>query len=56
MVCTKCGMIGADVQPDWSPHVNKRVLLEKISADSTFSHKDRTGVSSGSQSAFMVAL
>jgi hypothetical protein len=20
MVCTKCGMIGADVRPDWSPH------------------------------------
>ena len=24
MVCTCCGMIGADVRPDWSPHVNKR--------------------------------
>jgi hypothetical protein len=24
MVCTECGMIGADVRPDWSPHVNKR--------------------------------
>jgi hypothetical protein len=24
MVCTKCGMIGADVRPDWGPHVNKR--------------------------------
>jgi hypothetical protein len=24
MVCTVCGMIGADVRPDWSPHVNKR--------------------------------
>jgi hypothetical protein len=24
MVCTKCGMIGADVRPDWRPHVNKR--------------------------------
>jgi hypothetical protein len=23
MVCTRCGMIGADVRPDWSPHVNK---------------------------------
>ena len=23
MVCTVCGMIGADVRPDWSPHVNK---------------------------------
>jgi hypothetical protein len=23
MVCTKCGMIGADVRPDWSPHVNR---------------------------------
>jgi hypothetical protein len=24
MVCTRCGMIGADVRTDWSPHVNKR--------------------------------
>jgi hypothetical protein len=24
MVCTKCGMIDADVRHDWSPHVNKR--------------------------------
>jgi hypothetical protein len=24
MICTKCGHIGADVLPDWSPHVNKR--------------------------------
>jgi hypothetical protein len=24
MVCTVCGMIGADVRPDWSPHANKR--------------------------------
>ena len=24
MVCIKCGMIGADVRPDWSPHVDKR--------------------------------
>jgi hypothetical protein len=24
MVCTRCGMIGADVRPDWEPHVNKR--------------------------------
>jgi hypothetical protein len=23
MVCTRCGYIGADVRPDWSPHVNK---------------------------------
>jgi hypothetical protein len=23
-VCTRCGMIGADVRPDWGPHVNKR--------------------------------
>jgi hypothetical protein len=23
MVCTVCGFIGADVRPDWSPHVNK---------------------------------
>jgi hypothetical protein len=24
MVCTKCAHVGADVRPDWSPHVNKR--------------------------------
>jgi hypothetical protein len=24
MVCTKCGHVGADVRPDWSPHVNKK--------------------------------
>jgi hypothetical protein len=24
MVCTKCGMIGADVRPDWRPHVNEK--------------------------------
>jgi hypothetical protein len=24
MVCTRCGHVGADVRPDWSPHVNKR--------------------------------
>jgi hypothetical protein len=24
MVCSQCGYIGADVRPDWSPHVNKR--------------------------------
>jgi hypothetical protein len=24
MVCTRCGMLGADVRPDWGPHVNKR--------------------------------
>jgi hypothetical protein len=23
MVCTRCGHHGADVRPDWSPHVNK---------------------------------
>jgi hypothetical protein len=23
MVCTVCGYVGADVRPDWSPHVNK---------------------------------
>ena len=23
MVCTRCGVIGADVRPDWGPHVNK---------------------------------
>jgi hypothetical protein len=27
MVCTVCGMIGADVRLDWSsPHVNRRHL------------------------------
>ena len=20
MVCTECGLIGADIRPDWSPH------------------------------------
>jgi hypothetical protein len=24
MVCTGWGMIGADVRPDWGPHVNKQ--------------------------------
>jgi hypothetical protein len=24
MVCTRCGHLGADVRPDWGPHVNKR--------------------------------
>jgi hypothetical protein len=24
MICTKCSHRGADVRPDWSPHVNKR--------------------------------
>jgi hypothetical protein len=24
MVCTACGLIGADVRPDWSPHTNAR--------------------------------
>jgi hypothetical protein len=24
MVCTKCGLIGADVRPDWSPHTSRR--------------------------------
>jgi hypothetical protein len=23
MVCTKCGHVGADVRPDWSPHTNR---------------------------------
>ena len=23
MVCTACGLVGADVRPDWSPHTNK---------------------------------
>src|SRR6266571_2241089 len=24
MVCTRCGLIGADVRPNWSPHTNHR--------------------------------
>jgi len=24
MVCTACGLVGADVRPDWSPHTNGR--------------------------------
>jgi len=24
MICTACGLIGADVRPDWRPHVNQR--------------------------------
>jgi hypothetical protein len=24
MVCTKCGLIGADVRPDWTPHTSRR--------------------------------
>ena len=24
MVCSECGHVGADVRPDWGPHVNKR--------------------------------
>jgi hypothetical protein len=24
MVCTRCGLIGADVRPDWSPHTNPK--------------------------------
>jgi hypothetical protein len=24
MVCTACGLIGADVRPDWSAHTNRR--------------------------------
>ena len=24
MVCTECGLIGADVRPDWSPHTNTK--------------------------------
>jgi hypothetical protein len=24
MVCTACGLIGADVRPDWSPHTSRR--------------------------------
>jgi hypothetical protein len=23
MVCTRCGLVGADVRPDWRPHINK---------------------------------
>jgi hypothetical protein len=24
MICTRCGMVGADVRPDWRPMTNKR--------------------------------
>jgi hypothetical protein len=24
MICTRCGFIGGDVRPDWSPMTNKR--------------------------------
>jgi hypothetical protein len=24
MVCTRCGLVGADVRPDWSAHTNRR--------------------------------
>jgi hypothetical protein len=24
MLCTRCGLIGADVRPDWSPHTNSK--------------------------------
>jgi hypothetical protein len=24
MVCTKCGLVGAEVRPEWSPHTNRR--------------------------------
>lgn len=24
MVCSRCGHVGADVRPDWSPHTNKK--------------------------------
>jgi hypothetical protein len=24
MACSRCGHVGADVRPDWGPHVNKR--------------------------------
>ena len=27
MVCTHCGLIGADVRPDWSPHINQTACL-----------------------------
>jgi hypothetical protein len=26
MVCTKCGLIGADVRPNWSPHTSRRPI------------------------------
>jgi hypothetical protein len=30
MVCSRCGYGGADVRPDWSPHVNKRRLMAEL--------------------------
>jgi len=29
MVCTRCGMVGADVRPDWSPHVKQAADLRR---------------------------
>jgi hypothetical protein len=26
MACTKCGRIGAEVQPDWSPHTSRLII------------------------------
>jgi hypothetical protein len=23
LVCTRCGLVGADVRPDWSPHADR---------------------------------
>jgi uncharacterized C2H2 Zn-finger protein len=28
MVCSRCGYRGADVRPDWGPHVNKRHVYD----------------------------
>jgi hypothetical protein len=32
MVCTRCGMIDADVRPDWSLHVNKKRVSGLVGA------------------------
>jgi hypothetical protein len=30
MVCTECGLIGADARPDWSPHTNARHPVTQV--------------------------
>src|ERR1700736_6656671 len=34
MVCTRCGLIGADVRPDWRPHVQQTARVTLGSARS----------------------
>ena len=41
MVCSKCGHIGADVRPDWGPHVNKRHASIVTAEVSSRTHKTK---------------